>query len=124
VVGKEFHAILKILQMIQAHRVDLVWSYALTIESKRIRDAEQRKDVLAWEKYATVSVEKSQEIRNIAKEVQQTGVHKFDALHIACAIKANCQYFVTTDHRLQKYHSKNIYVCDPIECVEILHNIL
>jgi predicted nucleic acid-binding protein len=110
--------------MIKCRDVDLAWSYVLTFEAKRIRDAQKRFAVLDWQNYAVVNVQKSQEIYKTANEIQKTGVHKFDAQHIACAIKANCQYFVTTDYRLQKYHDKRIYVCDPIECLEILHNIL
>jgi predicted nucleic acid-binding protein len=124
IVAKECNAIWEIMNMIQYKYVDLAWSYVLTIEGKRIRDAQKRFEVLDWQNYAVVDVPKSQEIYKIANEIQKTGVHKFDAQHIACAIKANCQYFVTTDYRLQKYHDKRIYVCDPIECLEILHNVL
>jgi predicted nucleic acid-binding protein len=123
IVAEEVKAMWKIFQLIENHQVDLAWSYVLRIENKQIRNLEQRLEILAWENKAVVSVEKSQEIRNIAKEVQKTGVHKFDALHIACAIVAHCQFFVTTDYRLQKYHDKRIYVCDPMECLEILHNV-
>jgi predicted nucleic acid-binding protein len=112
------------MNMIKNRDVDLAWSYVLTLEAKKIRDAQKRFAVLDWQNYTVVDIPKSQEIRYLAKEVQAKGIHKFDALHIACAIKANCQYFVTTDYRLQKYHDKRIYVCDPIECLEILHNIL
>jgi predicted nucleic acid-binding protein len=106
--------------MIICRDVDLAWSYVLTIEAKKIRDAQKRFTVLDWQKYAVVNIPKSQEIRILANEVQDKGIHKYDALHIACAIVAHCQFFVTTDYRLQKYHDKRIYVCDPIECIEFL----
>jgi predicted nucleic acid-binding protein len=120
IVAKERKAIWTIKDMIENRDVDLTWSYVLTLEAKKIRDAQKRFAVLDWQNYAVVNVPKSNEIRYLAKEVQAKGIHKFDALHIACAIKANCQYFVTTDYRLQKYHDKRIYVCDPIECLEFL----
>jgi predicted nucleic acid-binding protein len=119
-VAQEVKAIWKIKNLIELHQVNLAWSYVLRIENKQIRNLEQRLEILAWENKAAISVDKSQEIYKIANEVQKTGVHKFDALHIACAIVAKCQFFVTTDYRLQKYHDKRIYVCDPIECIEFL----
>jgi predicted nucleic acid-binding protein len=124
VVEQEYQAVWKLQRLIKLHKVDLAWSYVLRLENKRVRDINQRTEILAWERHALISVEKSNEIRAIAQEVQKTGVHKFDALHIACAIVAHCQYFVTTDYRLQKYHDKRIYVCDPIECLEILQSTL
>jgi predicted nucleic acid-binding protein len=116
----EFNAVWTIKNMIKRRYVDLAWSYVLTLEAKKIRDAQKRFAVLDWQNYAVINVQRSQEIYKIANEIQKTGVHKFDAQHIACAIKAQCQYFVTTDYRLQKYHDKRIYVCDPIECKEFL----
>jgi predicted nucleic acid-binding protein len=119
-VEKEQQAIWVLQRFVEHRKVDLVWSYVLRVENKRIRDLKQRTEILAWEKCALISVEKSQEIYNISREVQAKGIHKFDALHIACAIVAHCQFFVTTDYRLQKYHDKRIYVCDPMECIEFL----
>jgi predicted nucleic acid-binding protein len=106
--------------LIENKNVDLAWSDYLTIETKRIKNAQQRFTILNWQNYAVVNIPKSNEISILAQEVQAKGIHKFDALHIASAIKANCQFFVTTDYRLQKYHDKRIYVCDPIECLEFL----
>jgi predicted nucleic acid-binding protein len=83
--------------MILCRDVDLAWSYVLNIEAKKMRDAQKRFTVLDWQKYAVVNITKSQKIRLLANEVQDKGIHKYDALHIACAIKANCQFFVTTD---------------------------
>jgi predicted nucleic acid-binding protein len=99
VVEQEYQAVWKLQRLIKLHKVNLAWSYVLRLENKRVRDIDQRTEILAWEKYALVSVKKSNEIRAIAHAVQKTGVHKFDALHIACAIKAKCQYFVTTDYK-------------------------
>ena len=40
----------------------------------------------------------------------KTGVKEKDAYHVACAIIAQCKYFITTDDRLLKYHSESIYL--------------
>jgi predicted nucleic acid-binding protein len=51
----------------------------------------------------------------MAERVEQTGVKAFDALHIACAITAGCDYYITVGKRLLKYHDSRITICNPIE---------
>lgn len=47
----------------------------------------------------------------------KTGVKEKDAYHVACAIIAQCRYFITTDDRLLKYHSQDIYLVTPGEFI-------
>jgi predicted nucleic acid-binding protein len=43
-----------------------------------------------------------------------------DATHLACAIKAKCDYFLTTDDILiKKYNEKEIIVCNPITFLQL-----
>jgi hypothetical protein len=49
------------------------------------------------------------------KEIMQTGVKYADAAHVACAILANCDYFITTDKRLLKYQTDCIKLINPID---------
>ena len=46
----------------------------------------------------------------------QHGIKKLDSLHIACAIRANADYFLTTDDGILKKVAliQNIRVTDPI----------
>jgi predicted nucleic acid-binding protein len=119
-VDKEIFAVQTILKLKLAGKIDLAWSYVLTLEVKKIKDLDQRTEILAWEKYAIINVQKSTDVNADALAIQATGIHKYDALHIACAINAKCQFFVTTDYRLLKFKDKRIYVCDPVECLEFL----
>jgi hypothetical protein len=57
------------------------------------------------------------------KEIQSTGVKTADALHVACAISAGCDYFITVDGRLLKYRSDKIVVCDPVEFLRIWDHV-
>ena len=43
-------------------------------------------------------------------------IKKIDSLHLACAIKANADYFLTTDDGVIKkaIHIQNIQIVDPI----------
>jgi predicted nucleic acid-binding protein len=39
----------------------------------------------------------SEEVLHVAIQLQEKGIKKMDSLHIACAIKAGSDYFLTTD---------------------------
>ena len=43
-----------------------------------------------------------------------------DAYHVACAIDSSCDYFLTTDNRLLKYHTNEILMLNPIDFVRRL----
>jgi hypothetical protein len=48
-----------------------------------------------------------------------------DALHISCAIEANCNFFITTDDGiLKKYKNGEIKVCSPIEIINLWEDLL
>jgi predicted nucleic acid-binding protein len=48
------------------------------------------------------------------------GIKNKDALHIACAIKANCHYFLTTDKKILHTDFKDITVINPLDFIKIL----
>jgi len=51
-----------------------------------------------------------------AEIIGQTGIKKMDSLHIACAVKANAEYFLTTDDWILRRANliANIRITDPI----------
>lgn len=50
----------------------------------------------------------------------QKGIKSKDALHLACAIEAECNYFITTDGKILNKSIDNIIIVDPINFVRIL----
>lgn len=50
-------------------------------------------------------------------DIMKTGVKEKDAYHVACAIIAQCKYFITTDDRLLRYHSESINLVTPGEFI-------
>lgn len=52
-----------------------------------------------------------------AAEIMKTGVKFKDACHVASAIYAGCEYFISTDVRLLKYCTKEIKMVTPIEFI-------
>ncbi|MDR2734071.1 MAG: hypothetical protein LBC99_05420 [Spirochaetota bacterium] len=55
----------------------------------------------------------------IAQDIMQTGIKASDAAHIACAILAGCDYFITTDKRILKYKSESIQIINPTHFIQI-----
>ena len=46
-----------------------------------------------------------------------TGVKAKDAIHVACAVIAEADYFLTTDTRLLKYKTGEIKLMNPTEFI-------
>jgi predicted nucleic acid-binding protein len=61
-------------------------------------------------------------IINRAKSIQELSIKSKDALHIACAIKANADYFITTDDIILKKlkNFDEITVINPLRFIENL----
>ena len=49
------------------------------------------------------------------KEVMDSGVKDVDSAHVAAAIVAGCDYFITTDDRILKYTTDKIKIVTPIQ---------
>ena len=64
-----------------------------------------------------VGVQRSTIIQDKVNEIMSTGVKEKDAIHVASAIYAKCDYFITTDRRLLKYKTPEIKMVNPIEFV-------
>ena len=106
--------------MVKRGQLELVTSYVLEFENSNNRSMQKR---LAIESFmnanATVYVtNKDKEIieRN-AHCIMETGIKVKDACHVACAILAACNYFITTDDRLLKYYSEQIQLVSPCEFI-------
>lgn len=80
---------------------------------------EEHKQALApWHEIAVAMVLKSNEnILSYAEELEKNGVQKFDALHIACAVEAGCDYFITTDKKILNKRIDRVRVVNPIEFI-------
>jgi len=66
--------------------------------------------------YATEDIIENGSVLNTASELQSNGIKKLDSLHIACAIYACADYFLTTDDRILKKTTliEDIRITDPI----------
>lgn len=116
----ETQAKLHIQDMIRKGDLELVTSYVLDYENDRNRSLQKKMAIERFiREYSSVYVSNrnKNEIRKYADVIMKTGVKEKDAYHVACAIIAQCKYFITTDDRLLKYYSEDIYLVTPGEFI-------
>lgn len=116
----EAQAKLHIQNMIRKGDLELVTSYVLDYENDRNRSLQKKMAIERFiREYSSVYVSdrNKNEIGKYADEIMKTGVKEKDAYHVACAIIAQCKYFITTDDRLLKYYSEEIYLVTPGEFI-------
>lgn len=118
----ETQAKLYIQEMIKEKNFELVNSYMLEYENSKNRFISKKQAITKFiqdnESYY-VGEEQIENVKEIAFSIMQTGVKEKDAIHVACAILARCDYFLTTDDRLLKYINEKILLVTPCEFVRI-----
>ena len=119
-VAMEAQSKLHIQNLIKSGKLDLIGSYTLDYELSRNPYEMRKLSILQFLREnlkGYVGVERDGVIQPIAEEIMQTGVKEKDAYHLASAIYADCDYFISTDRRLLKYRSERIKLVTPIEFV-------
>jgi len=77
----------------------------------------KRNSIQKWEHIATSMIKTNDEITKTAKELKTQGLGTMDALHIACAIYAKADYFVTTDDKILNKNISSINIISPIDYI-------
>jgi predicted nucleic acid-binding protein len=118
-VRLETAAKLHIQNAIRAGEYDLVWSYMNEYENSANPYADKREAIATWEYIAAQLCPPSDQILQRAQLIDHKNIRQKDALNIACAIDAGCDYFVTTDKPLLKKRPMiaEITIIDPIAFV-------
>lgn len=98
----EAEAKLDIQDRIQRGALELAWSYMVDYENQANPFEERREAIQKWCAHAAVDIEESPDILKMARGFAKKGMRSKDALHIACAIAAECDHFLTTDDELLK----------------------
>ena len=100
--------------------IDLVVSYVLWYENSQNPYETKRMTIGEFlQKNSTeyIDIDEAELIRKKAEEIMKTGIKMKDAYHVACAIYASCDCFLTTDDRLLKYSTDDIQILNPIDFV-------
>ena len=122
-ISLETQAKLHVQELVRQHKIEMVTSYVLEYENS-VNPYEMRRTTIKefMEQYETVYVSqnKMQQVETMANEIKKTGVKHKDACHIASAIIAGCDYFLSTDYRLLKYKTDKIKIMNPIDFIKEL----
>lgn len=115
----ETEAVLYIQRKLIEDKIDLVWSYMLDYENNFNPFPERRISIESWKEYSQIDIKESNELLNYAKELFESGIKAKDALHIASAVTANCEYFIITDEDIIKklINYKKIRIINPAELI-------
>ncbi|MDR2716972.1 MAG: hypothetical protein LBB89_02760 [Treponema sp.] len=113
----ETKAKLYIQQLIVEKKLKLVCSFILRYENSENPNISNRDSIAQFFFNASeyVGNENIEDIRKMADNFMKQGIKMKDATHLACAIKAGCDYFLTTDDKLmRRYSGKAIKVRTPL----------
>ena len=116
-INIEAQSKLEIQQQIRDGKLELASSYILELEN-RVNPFEMKKksiqSFIGTYTKVYVSSNMDAEVRKKAAEIMKSGVKLMDACHVACAILAGCQVFMTTDKRLLNYQTNEVRIINPV----------
>ena len=115
VIHIETEAKLVIQQMVKDNKITLIWSDVLDYENFDNPFEERRVKIAEWESFASDKVEMNDEVFEKAKAYMESGFKQKDAAHIACAVYANGDYFITVDKKILNKPVRDIMVIDPVD---------
>ena len=96
---------------------ELAWSFMMDYEISSNPFYERQIAFLNWKNIAVVDINPIEEILEKGRDFNQRNIRKKDALHIACAIKAECKYFLTTDQKILNKDVSEIKLINPIDFI-------
>ncbi len=124
-VRLETAAIDIIFEAVSEGRYALCWSFILEYENSLNPNIERQLATLLLSQYASRIIEPQETIRQRAKELEKRRIQGRDALHLACAEFAGCDYFLTCDDKLLKKGRRqqlSVTVMNPVEFVSYVED--
>ncbi|MDR0587763.1 MAG: PIN domain-containing protein [Burkholderiales bacterium] len=118
----ETEAKLFIQSAVRDKKYSLVWSYMLDFENSENPYQDIKDAISLWKEIADSYCPASDDILTLGHQIVKHGIRPKDALHIACAIKSGCSYFVTTDHKLTNKSLTDIKIINPIDFIRETEN--
>jgi len=121
-VRLEAEAKLFIQAEIIAERLDLVWSFMMDYENSFNPSKGRREAIGEWRSFAREVMQLNASVESRQRHYKSLGLKNKDATHLACAVEAGCDYFLTTDAGILRKQSKITeirivnpvaYICEP-----------
>jgi len=122
VIKLETEAKLHIQQEIFLGHLDLIWSFILHYENNDNPYIDRKNQIGRWENRAVCVVTYSDAILKKANILTDKGIKTKDALHLACALEAKAEFFITTDKKLLNKTIRGINIINPVDFLRRLTN--
>jgi predicted nucleic acid-binding protein len=114
----ETQAVILILQMVEAQLIELVSSSVLEYENSQNPFPVKQQAMSRYLQMATVRQQVDETIKQKAEQLEQQGIKAIDALHVACAMAANCDYLITCDRRLiNRCRDLALHTLNPVDFI-------
>jgi predicted nucleic acid-binding protein len=113
----EAQAKLHIQQLVVQQELDLVCSFILRYENDQNPKVSNSDSISVFFDNAKEYIGSSdiEQLHAMINDFMRQGIKMKDATHLACAIRAGCDYFITTDDALlKKYSGTHIAMRTPI----------
>ena len=117
-VRLEAEAKLHIQHQIRAGKIELAWSFMLDHECADNPHEDRSKAIDPWKYRAVVDIGADEDVFRQALIIKKCGIPDADAIHIACAIKAQCRYFLTTDKRILRKRVEGVALLNPVDYIQ------
>jgi len=99
---------------------ELAWSYVMDYEVSLNPFSDRKNQIFKWKKLAIADISESDKIIGMANDIMKKNIRPKDSLHLACAIEAECNYFITTDGKMLNKSVENIIIINPIDFIRTL----
>ena len=121
----EYQDIIVIQKEIVSGNIELATSFMLHYENYQKKDIRKRNNIDFFIKNYRkiyIGIENIEKLTEEVKIIVKSGIKDKDAYHLASAIVANCDYFVTVDKRLLKFSNEQIKIINLIDFMEVYRN--
>ncbi|MGE0082780.1 MAG: hypothetical protein AB7S75_00015 [Desulfococcaceae bacterium] len=115
----ETEAKMGIQEKIKSGHFSLGWSYILDFENNANPFPEKRVEIQKWKQLADSFTNETEDILLKMNELKTIGLKPLDALHVACAVSLQCQYFLTVDKGILKKTAEcsEIKITNPVNFI-------
>lgn len=115
IIMLETEAKLQIQHLALLGDLSLVWSFILHYENNDNPFSERRNQIALWENVADCAVTYSEALYDRAEMIMAQGIKNKDSLHIASALEAGADYFITTDKKLLNKKIEKMMIINPLD---------
>ena len=124
-ISLEYRDMIEIQKEIVRGNIELVTSFMLHYENYQKKDIRKRNNIDFFIKNYRkiyIGIENIEKLTEEVKIIVKSGIKEKDAYHVASAIFADCDYFVTVDKRLLKFSNDKIKIMNIIDFMEVYKN--